>query len=696
LSPENTQGTPALLARLAELEDRLREANETLDAIRNGDVDAVVVGGPAGQLVYTLESADRPYRVFVEQMKEGALTLTGEGLILYCNRSFADLAGSSPEHIVGTNLVDHIAEKHSVPGMLVRNRHGISEEVDLLVASGKTLRVNLSIVELEVDDGASRMLCGIVTDLTQHYARAHELGEARARLASETAERAKAEESLAIAMEAADMGSWEVRFDTGAGHQSIRHDAIFGYETPQTDWSFQKAIAHFVPDDREAVREAFSAARTTGRIEFERRIRRTNDGAIRWIHVKGRAVVGDDGHQRFVGIVVDNTDRRLIDDQLRQAQKMEAVGQLTGGVAHDFNNLLMIIGGSLEALGRRANLDPRLQKFLDAAQNGVARGAKLNQQLLAFARRQDMVVEPVCVNDLLPEFETLLDRALGETVSIEIKQGKDLWYCATDPHQLETAMLNLAINARDAMEKGGTIRLSTANVVVSADEARTWDAKPGDYVKSSIADSGPGMEESVLARVFEPFFTTKGVGKGTGLGLSQVYGFAKQSDGFVAIQSTVGLGTTASIYLPRTAPPAPAVRLQPDSTLVNEGQGTVLLVEDDGDVRAASRTMLEELGYTVREASNGVSALECLSKDDQVDIIFTDVIMSSGMNGIELARTIKAKWPRLPVLLASGYTAQHLAPLAMNGDPMLLRKPYGLRELATALQHAVDAIHTGD
>jgi PAS domain S-box-containing protein len=681
----------ALRAQVRALRDALEEANETLDAIRNGDVDAVVVGGPVGQIVYTLENADRPYRVLVEQMKEGAVTLAPDGTILYCNSSFAALVGRRPAEIVGGDLFSYVRERESLAAMLGARTAGASAELTILTAPGGTAPANVSVVELVVEKGAERVLCGIVTDLTHNYQRARELGEANERLAAEIVERTKAEQSLAIALDAADMGSWNLSLQGGAPSRSPRHANIFGHQTLPEPWGMAELIDHFVPEDREAVAAAFAAAQASGVIDVERRIHRAGDGALRWIHIKGRTFHGDGGPERIAGVVIDVTDRRMLDEQRRQSQKMEAIGQLTGGIAHDFNNLLMIIGGSLEALSRRVRLEGRVQTLLDAARLGVARGAKLNEQLLAFARRQDMNEEVVCINDLLPDFETLLDRAVGESVVVDVVQDPDLWYCRTDPHQLETAILNLAINARDAMGAGGTLRVSTGNLVLGAAEAKRREADPGDYVLVSVADTGCGMNADVIARVFEPFFTTKGIGKGTGLGLSQVYGFATQSGGFVSVDSVVGQGTTVQIHLPRVHELRTAREAAGAAQALERASGVVLLVEDDPGVRAASRAMLEDLGYSVREASSGLEALEALSADRAVDIVFSDVIMASGMTGIELAQVIRRKYPTMPVLLTSGYTAQRLVPTALNQDTLLLRKPYTTEELAAGIARTIEA-----
>ncbi|MFI4966016.1 MAG: ATP-binding protein [Caulobacterales bacterium] len=675
---------------LAALRRELQEANETLDAIRNGEVDAVVVGGPAGQMVYTLENADRPYRVLVEQMGEGAVTFATGGTILYTNRSFASLVGRKSQDIVGRNLSDFIEDRAALQDLLANGARTHSGEANVLTAAHTAVPVNLSLVELAVEEGEAPLLCAIVTDLSENYARARESAQANARLAAEITERRRAEDSLAIALDAADMASWDLGLETDTANRSARHDAMFGYPQMLPTWSLAVALKHFVPEDRDAVVAAFEDARTTGRVEFEKRIRRANDGALRWLHIKGRTFYGERGAERIAGVVIDVTERRLIDEQLRQAQKMEAIGQLTGGVAHDFNNLLMIIGGSLQALSRRVVLDERAQKFLDAAQLGVARGAKLNEQLLAFARRQDLQAVAFCINDLLPEFETLLDRALGEAVEVQIRRGADLWHCAADPHQLETAILNLAINARDAMGPGGTLTLATVNAVVPEADAGLWDGPPGEYVVVSVSDTGSGMTPELVAKAFEPFFTTKDMGKGTGLGLSQVYGFAKQSDGFVAIESELGRGTKVSIFLPRAEPRPQVLASEPLPGGLDEACGVVLLVEDDADVRTATAAMLEALGYTVREAASGQAALHALQSDTHVDVVFTDVIMASGMTGVELARRINAEHPALPVLLTSGYTAQRVIPAAANGNLPLLRKPYTLETMNAALRSAIE------
>jgi signal transduction histidine kinase/ActR/RegA family two-component response regulator len=372
--------------------------------------------------------------------------------------------------------------------------------------------------------------------------------------------------------------------------------------------------------------------------------------------------------------------REQVEASLRQSQKMEAVGQLTGGIAHDFNNLLMVIGGSLEMLRRRVPADPAIARLLDAASQGVAKGGMLNQQLLAFARRQDLRIEVVTVEEFIPGCHALIERALSEDIAIEIGGDGQNHACRTDPHQLEAAVLNLAINARDAMPGGGALKLSTWRRQVCA--ADTVEGPPGDYMVISVSDTGVGMPKEIVEKAFEPFFTTKGVGRGTGLGLSQVYGFAKQSGGFVTIDSVEGVGTSVMIHLPiceaevrgGLAGAAPA-RIK--------GAATILVVEDDPNVRAVTSAMLRDLGYTALEATTARAALAVLARQP-VDLVFTDVILPDGMSGVELANEVAKAPSAAPVLLTSGYTAQRLN-LAGDKDLQILNKPYDEARLSEAI-----------
>jgi PAS domain S-box-containing protein len=674
-----------------EVEQRLREAEDTLDAIRRGEVDAVVVQDPKGQRIYTLETADRPYRVLVEHMQEGAVTLTADGVALYCNHRFAQLLGVAREALIGHAVAPYLpSEDASVLASLLvgDQRAGRTAEVSLRRSDGTSVPVTLSAVDLPPEPEMPRVVCVIATDLTHSRQRSHELASANAHLAREIDERRSAEDRLAVALDAAGMGSWDIDLVRGTVRRSAQADAILDIDAgASSSDSLDSLLQPFLEHEREEVRAVFAKAMASGALEFERRIRlKLEPSTYRWVHVKGRTHYRDGMPTRLVGVVADVTERRMMDMQLRQAQKMEAVGQLTGGIAHDFNNLLMVIGGSLEVLESQVPDEPKAQRFFNAAKRGVERGATLNQQLLAFSRRQDLQSQTVCVDDLLRNFETLLGRAVGETVALDISPPTHRWCCRTDPHQLETAILNLAINARDAMPQGGRLIIGTALRHVSVREADALAAEAGAYVAIRIQDSGTGMSPETAARIFDPFFTTKPTGKGTGLGLSQVYGFVRQSGGFIVVESDIGRGTTIELCLPHTDEPAAA--LQTGDVATTAGEGLVLVVDDDDHVREISIALLAALGYATLEASDAAQALSILASRRDIDVVFSDVIMPGALNGIDLAHRVLADYPTVAIVLASGFTAQRQGDLGIPDDVALLRKPYSQAALSEALARA--------
>jgi PAS domain S-box-containing protein len=392
--------------------------------------------------------------------------------------------------------------------------------------------------------------------------------------------------------------------------------------------------------------------------------------------------------ERTRELEASEAERRLAEAALRQAQKMEAVGKLTGGVAHDFNNLLQIIGGNLQLLRRDLVPSERAWRRLETAVSAVERGARLASQLLAFARQQPL--DPVVLNlgRLVRGMDDLLRRSLGEDIEIRTLLADGLWNTFADPNQLENVILNLVINARDAMEREGKLTLEASNVVL--DEHYTLvhpDVAPGQYVLLAISDTGCGMSQEVLERAFEPFFTTKPEGRGTGLGLSMVYGFVKQTEGHIHIDSEVGRGTTLKIYLPRTLQ-AQVERTEAVAGPVEGGTETLLVVEDDAAVRATVVELLKELGYRVLEASDGQSALEVIQSGPPVELLFTDVVMPGPIRSTDLVRQAKELLPDLEVLFTSGY-AENAIVHGGRLDPgvSLLGKPYRREELARKLRH---------
>ncbi|MBR0810832.1 MULTISPECIES: ATP-binding protein [Bradyrhizobium] len=381
---------------------------------------------------------------------------------------------------------------------------------------------------------------------------------------------------------------------------------------------------------------------------------------------------------------LEMNERARVEETLRQAQKIEAIGQLTGGVAHDFNNLLMVISGGLDMLDRQT--DPnRRRRLMEGMIQAAQRGASLTKQLLAFSRRQTLRPEPVDVAVQIGGMRELLDRSLRGDVHVEFDFPEQLWPVEVDPGELELVILNLAVNARDAMPNGGTIVVRGENLPGFNDEQIT-----GDYVRLSVVDTGIGMSPEILARVFEPFFTTKDVGKGSGLGLAQVHGFATQSRGTVRIQSEVGRGTSIALYLPRSHDLPTSGRHLIDLTRVRpkkSNQGKVLLVEDDDEVAALVSEMLGQLGYDVTRAASAAAALGALADGRSVDVVFSDIMMPGGMNGVELAREIRKRRGHIPVLLTSGY-AEASAHDAHAAGVQILAKPYHIDELAAALSAA--------
>ncbi|WP_119421207.1 response regulator [Desertibaculum subflavum] len=396
----------------------------------------------------------------------------------------------------------------------------------------------------------------------------------------------------------------------------------------------------------------------------------------------------------------DLADRRRAEEQLRQSQKMEAIGQLTGGVAHDFNNLLTVMLGSLERLRRKLgepSVEPEeLIRHVDNARQGAERAAALTRSLLAFSRQQALEPRPVDVNRLVVRMSEVLERTLGETVAVEVVRAAGLWRAQIDPNQLEIAIINLAVNARDAMPEGGKLTIETANAYLDEKyAAANAEAAPGQYVALSVTDTGTGMTPEIMARVFEPFFTTKPLGRGTGLGLAQVYGFVKQSGGHVKIYSEPDEGTTVRLYLPRVMAEAVGdeVATEPAPPARAGRKLAILVVEDDAAVRAHTTGLLREIGHAVEEAPEAATALALLDRRPDIELLFTDVGLPGGMNGRQLADEALRRHPGLKVLYTTGY-AKNAIVHGGRLDPglALLAKPFTRAELETRLAEVAETL----
>ena len=377
------------------------------------------------------------------------------------------------------------------------------------------------------------------------------------------------------------------------------------------------------------------------------------------------------------------TERRQAEAALQQAQKMEVIGQMTGGIAHDFNNLLTGVLGNLELAIRRST-DHNIRRYLEGATHAAQRGAKITSQLLAFSRTQRLQTEPIDLNSIVSRMGDLLFRTIGATVRVETMLENDLWQATADPSQIESVILNLAVNARDAMPNGGRLAISTTNVP-SEDRSKPVELASGDYVALCVSDTGTGMTDQVLRKAFEPFFTTKPVGSGTGLGLSQVYGTAKQTGGGVSIATSLGEGTRVTVYLPRTNARPVRRASEPAEVPLRRHDATVLVVDDDPDVRELAISCLRTLGYRVFGADGGKAAIEFVGSDVLLDLLLIDIAMPE-INGVEATQAIRKKRPALPVLYMTGY----VGPLQLDpSEQRLLKKPFTIAELSAKVEEAL-------
>jgi PAS domain S-box-containing protein len=420
--------------------------------------------------------------------------------------------------------------------------------------------------------------------------------------------------------------------------------------------------------------------------------RRRKDGSLMDISFDGAAMHDASGVRGVAYALTDITKRKFEEMQLRHAQKMEAIGNLTGGMAHDFNNLLSVVIGNLDLLRERPGLDLESDELAREAVEAALRGADLTQRLLAFARRQPLRPKRLDLNHMIEGLSKLLKRTLGEDIKLVLDLKSDIWPVVVDPAQLESSLLNLANNARDAMPDGGTLMFATGNRMLDEDYTALYPGMTaGAYAMIEISDTGSGIAPDILNRVFDPFFTTKGEGKGTGLGLSMVFGFIKQSGGHINVYSEPNVGTTFRLFLPHADGAADIPDAPSTVAAAQGGTETVLAVEDNPSLRRVVARQLKELGYRYLEAEDGPSALKILEQE-KVDLLFTDVVMPGGMSGYDLIRTTRARWPDVKALLTSGFPdAKVNSGSTPQSDVRLLGKPYRKQDLARAVRELLDA-----
>src|SRR5215475_2602706 len=500
----------------------------------------------------------------------------------------------------------------------------------------------------------------------------------------------ESEERLRLALEAAHLGMWEWDPETDALFWDDRHCSLCGLDPRQAPATAAKYLELVYPEDREwilhAVREALRNDESYG---AEYRIR-WPDGKEHWLASAGRVLQRDakSKARRMRGITYDVTDRRGLEEHLRRAQKMEAIGQLAGGVAHDFNNLLMVIRGHVELLLNRSGEDPNVSRNAEAIQKASDRAAGITQQLLAFSRKQVLQAHVIEMREVVKDIANLLRRLLGPMVEFKLQVPPEPLWVRADESQLEQVVLNLAINARDAMPQGGTVTTILDHVKRDSYAVRR---RPGmmeiDYIRLRVIDTGTGMDAATQARIFEPFFTTKEFGKGTGLGLATVYGVVKQSDGWIWVDSTLGEGTKFEIFLPAVNAPEDDVMKSKVKTKQAGGSETILVVDDEEGVREVASQYLSSRGYKVLSAESGAQALELAgTQSGPIHVLVTDTVMP-GMSGPALAKKLLAARPETKVLYISGYAEDTslLEDARVRGDAFL-QKPFGLDSLAEKLR----------
>ncbi len=608
-----------------------------------------------------------------------------DGFYLGCNRKFAEDAGlRSPADIVGRT--DHELSwqdradlyREDDLDVIRTGRPKLNHEESRTDRSGRVRWLLSSKVPLTDARGDIIGVLGCYDDITQRKLDEEELR--------------RTQERYELVLKGTNEGIWDWDIENGNIYYSPRLIEITRLPDSRMWRTPEQVLDDVHPDDRKAYRTALVdyLKGKSASFRFEGRVR-GGDGKYRWILNRGTALRDGNGRAyRMVGSVIDVTERVEAEEKLRQAQKIEAVGQLTAGLAHDFNNLLAVIIGNLELVMERLEDDPDLRELLASASRAADRGAALTERLLAFSRQQNLRPAVLDVRELIGGMSDILRVTLGETIELEIvEEIGDLWRCRVDATQMENALLNLVVNARDAMPRGGRLTIEIANQRIAEGETDD-EIRPGEYVRLTVRDTGVGIPPDRLEHVFEPFYTTKDVGKGSGLGLSMVFGFVKQSGGHVSISSEEGVGTTVDILLPRVEGEALARTSADETASGGRGRGErVLVVEDDAEVRALLATLLRRFGYAVVEASQARSALDLVRRGEPVDLLVTDIVLPGDRDGLDLAAEVRQRIPDAGVLFVSGYndSADRLRP--ERGD-MLLQKPFRSIDLERKVRAALD------
>jgi PAS domain S-box-containing protein len=647
-----------------------------------------------------LSKSEERFRLVVESVANAIVMVGPVGRIEMVNIQAERIFGYSRTELLGRPVEILLPERYRLhhPGLRQAffadpqaRPMGAGRELYARRKDGSEFAVEIGLSPIETDDG--KMVLAAIVDITERKHAEQNLFDAQHRTKETLAALRKSEELLKHAQHLAHMGSDIRNLRTGETEWSDETFRIFGVSRETYIPSAESFLQLVHPDDRALV---LATREQIGRgicpEPFEYRVVRP-DGVIRQIHRENELIRDAAGDLLYLtGTIHDVTERRRTEAQLRQAQKMEAIGNLTGGMAHDFNNLLGILVGNLDLVRARLEGDAELDEIVGEALEAAWRGADLTGRLLAFARRQPLRPAQIDLTTLINDTVRLLRRLLGADIEISLNLAADSWPVIADPAQLEASLANLATNARDAMPKGGRLIITTTNRHLDADYVASHaDATEGDFAMIEVSDTGVGMSSEVLSQIFEPFFTTKEPGKGTGLGLSMVFGFLRQSGGHVNVYSEVGVGTTFRLYLPRAKEVSPP-REVTDTAPVARGAGeTVLVVEDNPAMRRIVLRQLRGLGYRALECDRAAAALDLLQRET-VDLLFTDIVMPGGLDGVELARLALERWPAVKVVLTSGFPEARIdGDGVLLGGLRLLSKPYGRDELAAVLRAALDA-----
>jgi len=616
---------------------------------------------------------------------DAAIEAPGGPRIVYVNEAFSRITGYTREEAAGASIeIENgpLTDRAEIARIRAAMHAGVPVNAEMIIhrKDGTPIWQEIEVAPLRDDDGTITHWIAVYRDITE-------------RKEAENALRESEERFRLVARTTSDV-IWDMDVATRKVWWNDGLSTVFGFRPEDADHGIGFWREHIHPDDRERVLEGIRAMLNGSGDTREDEFRvLCGDGRVAQVVQNAFVLRDDEGRAvRMLGSIFDVSAHRELEDRLRQAQRLEAVGQLTGGIAHDFNNLLTVIMGNAELLVDRTVADPGLQRMAGATLGAAERAAELTRRLLAFARRQALSPRPVVLNRLLADMNDMLHRVLEGDVEIELAQNAGLWTVEVDAGEFENAILNLAINARDAMPEGGRLTIETANAYLDEDYAAAHqDVVPGQYALVSVSDTGTGMDPDIVSRVFDPFFTTKPSGKGSGLGLSMVYGFVKQSGGHVKVYSEVGCGTTVKLYFPRVFAAGEAVPVGPVSAHVPGGSEHVLVVEDDPAVLAHVTRTLADLGYRVSSASRARQALDLLRAHDDIALLFTDVVMPGGMDGRALSEAARAMRPGLPVLFTSGYTRNAIVHHGrLDPGVQLLGKPYRREDLARKVRAALD------